>query len=209
MCQYSAERGQANTWHLIHIGSLAFSGAAMLCIEATAVEADARITPGDLGLWSEATEAALKPVLTAVRTYSKIAVTLQLAHAGRKASSHVPWEGGRQIPVSEGGWPGGSWIMEPGGWSATRSCCSRCATPSGWPDWAPSSSRFSQEQIGRSAASARARSVAPSAAASPRWATRSSWPTHTDPRRSTGLEAETGATAVSATASSPGAAAPA
>jgi 2,4-dienoyl-CoA reductase-like NADH-dependent reductase (Old Yellow Enzyme family) len=104
MCQYYAVRGEANAWHMIHLGSLSFSGAGMLCIEATAVEADGRITPGCLGLWDEATEAALKPVLAAIRQYSKVAVTMQLAHAGRKASSRVPWEGGQQIPLSEGGW---------------------------------------------------------------------------------------------------------
>ncbi|SAK42662.1 NADH-dependent flavin oxidoreductase [Caballeronia arationis] len=104
MCQYSAERGEATAWHMIHLGHLALSGAAMLFIEATAVEPDGRITPGDLGLWDDATEAALKPVLAAIRKHSKIAVTMQLAHAGRKGSSHVPWEGGQLIPVSEGGW---------------------------------------------------------------------------------------------------------
>ena len=105
MCQYSADRGQATTWHLIHLGSLALSGAGMLCIEATAVEADGRISPADLGLWNDATEAALQPILAAIRTHSKIAVTMQLAHAGRKASTHVPWQGGQQIPVPDGGWP--------------------------------------------------------------------------------------------------------
>ena len=104
MCQYSAERGEPNTWHLIHLGTLAVSGAGMLCIEGTAVEPQGRITPGDLGLWDDATEAAFRPVLAAVRRFSKIPVTLQLAHAGRKGSSHVPWEGGRQIPLAEGGW---------------------------------------------------------------------------------------------------------
>jgi 2,4-dienoyl-CoA reductase-like NADH-dependent reductase (Old Yellow Enzyme family) len=104
MCQYSAERGEATAWHMMHIGSLALSGAAMLCIEATAVEADGRITMGCLGLWDERCEAALRPVLSAVRKYSNIAVTMQLAHAGRKASSRVPWEGGQLIPVTQGGW---------------------------------------------------------------------------------------------------------
>jgi 2,4-dienoyl-CoA reductase-like NADH-dependent reductase (Old Yellow Enzyme family) len=105
MCQYSADRGQATTWHLMHLGSLALSGAGMLCTEATAVEADGRISPVDLGLWDDATEAALRPILAAIRTHSKIAVTMQLAHAGRKASTHVPWQGGTQIPVPDGGWP--------------------------------------------------------------------------------------------------------
>jgi 2,4-dienoyl-CoA reductase-like NADH-dependent reductase (Old Yellow Enzyme family) len=104
MCQYSAERGEATAWHMVHIGSLALSGAAMFCIEATAVEADGRITPGCLGLWDERCEAALRPVLSAVGKYSNIAVTMQLAHAGRKASSRVPWEGGELIPVTQGGW---------------------------------------------------------------------------------------------------------
>lgn len=104
MCQYSAEEGQANDWHMIHIGSLALSGAGMFCIEATAVERDGRITPGCLGLWDDATEAALVPVLAAVRRHSPIAIAMQISHAGRKGSSHVPWKGGQLIPLSEGGW---------------------------------------------------------------------------------------------------------
>jgi 2,4-dienoyl-CoA reductase-like NADH-dependent reductase (Old Yellow Enzyme family) len=104
MCQYSAERGEATAWHMIHLGSLALSGAGMLCLEATAVEPEGRITPGDLGLWDDVTEAALKPVLAAIRQHSSVAVTMQLAHAGRKASSAAPWEGGQLVPVSSGGW---------------------------------------------------------------------------------------------------------
>ena len=104
MCQYSADEGCATDWHMMHLGSLALSGAAMLCIEATAVEAVGRITPGCLGLYDDATEAALKPVLAAIRKHSKIAVAMQLAHAGRKASSQRPWEGGQQIPLADGGW---------------------------------------------------------------------------------------------------------
>ena len=96
--------GEANDWHFTHINTLALSGAAMFCIEATAVEAIGRITPGCLGLWNDATEAALKPILASVRQHSKTAVMMQLAHAGRKASSHVPWDGGQLIPISEGGW---------------------------------------------------------------------------------------------------------
>jgi NADPH2 dehydrogenase len=104
MCQYSSDDGEANDWHFTHINSLALSGAAMFCIEATAVEAIGRITPGCLGLWNDATEAALKPIMASVRKHSKAAVAMQLAHAGRKASSHVPWDGGQQISVSKGGW---------------------------------------------------------------------------------------------------------
>jgi 2,4-dienoyl-CoA reductase-like NADH-dependent reductase (Old Yellow Enzyme family) len=104
MCQYSAVNGEANDWHFTHINNLALSGAAMFCIEATAVEAIGRITPGCLGLWNDATEAALKPVIASVRKHSKTAIAMQLAHAGRKASSHTPWDGGQLIPPAEGGW---------------------------------------------------------------------------------------------------------
>src|SRR5277367_2007444 len=104
MCQYSAEHGEANDWHFTHINTLALSGAAMFCIEATHVEATGRITPGCLGLWNDATEAALKPILASVRKHSKAAVAMQLAHAGRKGSSGRPWEGGQQIPLAAGGW---------------------------------------------------------------------------------------------------------
>jgi 2,4-dienoyl-CoA reductase-like NADH-dependent reductase (Old Yellow Enzyme family) len=104
MCQYSAENGEANDWHFTHINMLALSGAAMFCIEATHVEAVGRITPGCLGLWNDATEAALKPILASVRKHSRTAVAMQLAHAGRKGSSHKPWNGGQQIPLAEGGW---------------------------------------------------------------------------------------------------------
>src|SRR5215813_8611363 len=76
MCQYSAKDGEAAVWHMIHLGSLALSGAGLLTIEATAVEADGRITPADLGLWNDATEAALKPVLAAIRQYSVIPVAM-------------------------------------------------------------------------------------------------------------------------------------
>src|SRR5207244_11752588 len=104
MCQYSADNGEANDWHFTHINNLALSGAAMFCIEATHVEATGRITPGCLGLYNDATEAALKPILASVRKHSKTAVAMQLAHAGRKGSSHVPWDGGQQIPLPEQGW---------------------------------------------------------------------------------------------------------
>ena len=104
MCQYSAEDGSATDWHFTHINNLSLSGAAMFCIEATHVEAIGRITPGCLGLYSDANEAALKPILASVRRHSKAAVAMQLAHAGRKASSARPWEGGQLIPRDKGGW---------------------------------------------------------------------------------------------------------
>jgi NADPH2 dehydrogenase len=104
MCQYSAVNGEANDWHFTHINTLSLSGAAMFCIEATHVEAIGRITPGCLGLWNDATEAALRPIVASVRKHSGIAIAMQLAHAGRKGSSHVPWDGGQQIPIQQGGW---------------------------------------------------------------------------------------------------------
>jgi NADPH2 dehydrogenase len=104
MCQYSADDGAANDWHFTHMNTMALSGAAMFCIEATHVEPIGRITPGCLGLWNDATEAALKPILASMRERSKTAVAMQLAHAGRKGSSHTPWDGGQLIPIAEGGW---------------------------------------------------------------------------------------------------------
>jgi len=104
MCQYSAEDGTATDWHLIHLNTLALSGAAMVFVEATAVEAVGRITPGCLGLYSDANERALVPVLSAVRRYSHAAMGIQLGHAGRKASSRAPWDGGTLILPQDGGW---------------------------------------------------------------------------------------------------------
>jgi 2,4-dienoyl-CoA reductase-like NADH-dependent reductase (Old Yellow Enzyme family) len=106
MCQYSADPdGSASDWHMIHLGGLALSGAGMMILEATAVSAEARISPADLGLYSDANEAALARVLKAIRAYSPIAVAVQLGHAGRKASSAEPWNGGAQIrPDEPRGW---------------------------------------------------------------------------------------------------------
>lgn len=105
MCQYSAQEGSATDWHMIHLGHMALSGAGLLIIEATAVSPEGRITAADLGLYNDANEAALGRVLDAVRRYSPIAVAMQLGHAGRKASSQAPWEGGAQIrPDQPSGW---------------------------------------------------------------------------------------------------------
>src|SRR5262245_31121117 len=104
MCQYSSVDGEANDWHFTHINSLMLSGAAMFCIEATGVEPTGRITPGCLGLWNDATEAALKPIIASARRRSKAAIAMQLAHAGRKGSSARPWEGGQLLPIDKGGW---------------------------------------------------------------------------------------------------------
>jgi 2,4-dienoyl-CoA reductase-like NADH-dependent reductase (Old Yellow Enzyme family) len=105
MCQYSAEEGQATDWHVIHLGHLALSGAALLTIEATAVTSEGRISSRDLGLWSDDTEGALGRALESVRRWSEMPIAIQLAHAGRKASTRVPWEGGAQVPPDQpGGW---------------------------------------------------------------------------------------------------------
>ena len=104
MCQYSAEEGNATDWHLMHLGQLALSGAGLLIIEATAVEPEGRITPGCLGLWNADNEAALGRTLESVRRYSRMPIAVQLAHAGRKGSSHKPWDGGQLIPPDRGGW---------------------------------------------------------------------------------------------------------
>lgn len=104
MCQYSATDGSATDWHLIHVGHLALGGAGLLCVEATAVEPEGRITPGCLGLYSDANEAALDRVVRAIRARSPIKLAIQIGHAGRKASSEVPWRGGQLIPADRGGW---------------------------------------------------------------------------------------------------------
>ncbi|KGJ02240.1 2,4-dienoyl-CoA reductase [Paracoccus halophilus] len=98
MCQYSAEEGRMTDWHMIHLGQLALSGAGLLTVEATAVSPEGRITHADVGLWDDATEAAMVPVMQAIRRWSDIPVAIQLAHAGRKASTDKPWLGGAQIP---------------------------------------------------------------------------------------------------------------
>ncbi len=105
MCQYSAVDGQMTDWHVIHLGQLALSGAAALTIEATAVVPEGRISYGDVGLWDDATEAAIGRTLASVRRWSDMPVAIQLAHAGRKASCDLPWLGGRQIaPHQPNGW---------------------------------------------------------------------------------------------------------
>ncbi|MEJ2590763.1 MAG: NADH:flavin oxidoreductase/NADH oxidase [Candidatus Thiodiazotropha sp.] len=104
MCQYSAVEGAATDWHLIHLGHLALSGAGLLITEATAVTPEGRISASDLGLWDDRTEAALARTLDAVRRHTDMPIGMQLAHAGRKASTRVPWEGGEQIAPAQGGW---------------------------------------------------------------------------------------------------------
>ena len=104
MCQYSADDGAATAWHMMHLGAMAMSGAGLVIIEATAVEPEGRITAGDLGLWDDRTEAALRPVITAMRQYTGAKIAMQIAHAGRKASSQLPWDGGQLVTPEHGGW---------------------------------------------------------------------------------------------------------
>ena len=104
MCQYSATDGNPGEWHLIHLGQLALSGVGLLCIEASAVEAIGRITPACLGLYSDDNETAFRGLITALRRQSDTPLAIQLAHAGRKASSHTPWDGGKLMAAEAGGW---------------------------------------------------------------------------------------------------------
>lgn len=104
MCQYSADEGIANDWHLVHLGSRAVGGVALVIAEATSVSRDGRITPGDLGIWSDAHVEPLARIARFVQSQGAIA-GIQLAHAGRKASSNLPWKGGRTLKTAaEGGW---------------------------------------------------------------------------------------------------------
>jgi 2,4-dienoyl-CoA reductase-like NADH-dependent reductase (Old Yellow Enzyme family) len=104
MCQYSACDGAATDWHAVHLGNLALSGAALVFVEATAVAADGRITPGCLGLYDDACEQALDRVLKIAKNVANARIGIQLSHAGRKAACHVPWEGGKQLTAVEGAW---------------------------------------------------------------------------------------------------------
>ena len=103
MCQYSCRDGLAGTWHLVHLGSRAVGGAGLVFTEAAAVTADGRISPYDLGVWNDAQAEALAPIARFIRGQGR-AAGIQLAHAGRKASTARPWEGGGRIGPEAGGW---------------------------------------------------------------------------------------------------------
>ena len=103
MCQYSAENGFANDWHLVHLGSRAAGGAGLVIVEATAVLPEGRITPKDVGLWSDDHSEPLARIARFVHSQGAVA-GIQLAHAGRKASCDVPWKGGAALKPGEGGW---------------------------------------------------------------------------------------------------------
>ncbi len=100
MCQYSAEDGLVNDWHRVHLAGLARGGSGLVVVEASAVSPEGRITPGDLGLWNDAQAAALAPVVAQIKAAGAVA-GVQLAHAGRKASANLPWEGDDHIPAGD------------------------------------------------------------------------------------------------------------
>jgi len=103
MCQYSSVDGFANDWHLVHLGSRAAGGAGLVMMEATAVEARGRISPADQGIWKDDHIEFLSRIARFLREQGAVPA-IQLAHAGRKASTRPPWEGGTTIPAGEGGW---------------------------------------------------------------------------------------------------------
>ena len=103
MCQYCAEDGFASDWHLVHLGSRAAGGVALVMVEATAVAAKGRITPGDLGIWDDAHIDMLGRIVRFVHSQGAVA-GIQLAHAGRKASCDLPWRGGARLLADQGGW---------------------------------------------------------------------------------------------------------
>ena len=103
MCQYSAERGLANDWHLVHLGARAVGGAGLVMTEAAAVSPEGRISPQDLGLWNDEQAAPLARIAAFVSAQGSVPA-IQLAHAGRKASTKRPWEGGGPATEGDGGW---------------------------------------------------------------------------------------------------------
>ena len=105
MCQYSAEEGLANTWHVVHLGARAIGGAAVVIAEATAVSPEGRITSGCTGIWSDQHAEAFAPAARFIKAHGAVP-GLQIAHAGRKASAEVPWQGGKALPESDPrAWP--------------------------------------------------------------------------------------------------------
>ena len=103
MCQYSSENGMPTDWHFVHLGSRAVGGAGFVMMEATAVSPAGRISPADAGIWSDAHATAYQRITHFIQAQGAVA-GIQLAHAGRKASTAPPWEGGKKVAVQNGGW---------------------------------------------------------------------------------------------------------
>src|ERR1017187_3183713 len=103
MCQYSSEDGLASDWHLVHLGSRAVGGAALVLTEAASVEERGRISPQDLGLWEDDQIDMLQRITSFIRAQGSVA-GVQLAHAGRKASTSRPWDGNEPVETDQGGW---------------------------------------------------------------------------------------------------------
>lgn len=103
MCQYSSEDGMPTDWHLVHLGSRAVGGAGLVFVEATAVSPEGRISPQDSGMWSDAHAAAYARITKFIKAQGAVA-GIQLAHAGRKASTAAPWDGGKKVDEANGGW---------------------------------------------------------------------------------------------------------
>src|SRR5262245_22593345 len=103
MCQYSSVDGFATDWHLVHLGSRAVGGAGVVFTEATAVTADGRISPQDLGIWDDRHVEMLARIARFIHDQGSVA-GMQIAHAGRKASTRPPWQGSRAIAPADGGW---------------------------------------------------------------------------------------------------------
>jgi len=103
MCMYGAVEGYASDFHMVHYGARALGGTGLIIQEATAIAPEGRITPGDLGLWEDKHIAKLQPVVKFIHDHGSVA-GIQLAHAGRKASCALPWHGGKQLKLNDGGW---------------------------------------------------------------------------------------------------------
>lgn len=103
MCQYSSDNGMPTDWHFVHLGSRAVGGAGLVMVEATAVSPEGRITPWDSGIWSDEHANAFKRITTFIETQKSVPA-IQIAHAGRKASTDSPWKSGKSLTPSQGGW---------------------------------------------------------------------------------------------------------
>lgn len=103
MCQYSSQDGIPTDWHLVHLGSRAVGGAALVMVEATAVSPEGRISPSDSGIWSDAHAQAFQPITAFIKSQASVP-GIQIAHAGRKASTDAPWRGGKPLGKAEGAW---------------------------------------------------------------------------------------------------------